>query len=306
MFLNRRGFTHFFRCNKCGYELVCKNCSVSLTYHRNDNRLRCHYCGWSTTPPQICPECGSVEIGTRGFGTEFIEAETKAKFPNAKILRLDTDSLKSKEELLEKLEEFKQGKYDILLGTQMVAKGLNFPKLELVGIIMADAGLHMPDFRASERTFSLITQVSGRAGRYFPDGKVYIQTYSPSKEPVYFACRNKINEFYDYELQQRQMLDFPPYCRLIRLIFRSFDKRAAFETAIEASKILKENATRGVEIIGPAECPIEKINSNYRYNILLKGTSIIPLQAAARKLAFDYKHNSKVYIEFDVDPVNLL
>lgn len=310
LFLNRRGFTHFFRCNSCGFELVCKNCSVPLTFHKNENRLRCHYCGWSTIPPESCPQCGSLDIGSSGFGTEYIEAETKAKFPNAKILRLDTDVLKNKEELLTLLEDFKQGKYDIMLGTQMVAKGLNFPKLELVGVILADAGLHMPDFRSGERTFSLITQVAGRAGRYFPDGKVIVQTYSPGREPVFFACNNKIEEFYDSELQQRELLDFPPYSRLLRLVFRSFNKTLAEETAVNAAKILKENipagTKKGVEIIGPAECPIEKINSSWRYQILLKSSSIVPLQTMARALLFNYKHNQSVYIEYDVDPVSLL
>ncbi len=306
LFLNRRGFTHFFRCNQCGYELVCKNCSVPLTYHKAENRLRCHYCGWSTYPPESCPQCGSFEIGTSGFGTEYIEAETKAKFPNARIIRLDTDALKNKEELLEKLEDFRQGKYDIMLGTQMVAKGLNFPKLELVGVILADAGLHMPDFRAGERTFSLITQVAGRAGRYFPDGKVIVQTYSPGRGPVLYACQNRIEDFYGSELSEREMLDFPPFSRLLRLVFRSFNKGLAAETAHDAARILLEGAPRGMEIIGPAECPIEKINSSWRYQILLKGSSIVPLQTAARKLLFEYTHNQNVYIEYDVDPVSLL
>ena len=306
LFLNRRGFTHFFRCNSCGYELVCKNCSVPLTYHKSDNRLRCHYCGWSTIPPQSCPQCSSLDIGTSGFGTEFIEAETKAKFPNARIIRLDTDALKNKQQLLDSLEDFRQGKYDIMLGTQMVAKGLNFPNLQLVGVILADAGLHMPDFRASERTFSLITQVAGRAGRYFPDGKVIVQTYSPGREPVLFACQNKVNEFYENELSQREMLEFPPFSRLLRLVFRSYNKVLAHDTAAEAAKLLNKDKTRGVEIIGPAECPIERINSSWRYQILLKATSIIPLQAVARKLLFEYTHPQQVYIEYDVDPVSLL
>lgn len=306
LFLNRRGFTHFFRCNSCGYELVCKNCSVPLTYHRNENRLRCHYCGWSIIPPESCPDCGSLDIGSSGFGTEYIEAETKAKFPNARIVRLDTDVLKNKEQLLSTLEDFKQGKYDIMLGTQMVAKGLNFPKLELVGVILADAGLHMPDFRASERTFSLITQVAGRAGRYFPDGKVFVQTYSPNREPVLYACQNRIEDFYTSELQQREMFDFPPFCRIVRLVFRSYNKTLAAQTAEDARKIMQEKATKGVMIIGPAECPIEKINSSWRYQILLKGKSIVPLQALARKIAFDYTHNQNCYIEYDVDPVSLL
>ena len=306
LFLNRRGFTHFFRCNQCGYELVCKNCSVPLTYHKTENRLRCHYCGWSTYPPESCPQCGSLDIGSSGFGTEYIEAETRAKFPNTRIVRLDTDILKNKEELISTLEDFRNGKYDIMLGTQMVAKGLNFPKLELVGVILADAGLHMPDFRAGERTFSLITQVAGRAGRYFSDGKVIVQTYSPGKGPVLYACQNRIEDFYGSELAERQMLDFPPFSRLLRLVFRSFNKGLASETARDAVKILSDGAPRGMEIIGPAECPIEKINSSWRYQILLKGSSIIPLQTAARKLLFDYTHNQNVYIEYDVDPVSLL
>lgn len=306
LFLNRRGFTHFFRCNSCGFELKCKNCSVPLTYHKSENRLRCHYCGWSTYPPESCPQCGSFDIGSSGFGTEYIEAETRAKFPNARVMRLDTDILKNKDELLTSLEDFRQGKYDILLGTQMVAKGLNFPNLQLVGVILADAGLHMPDFRAGERTFSLITQVAGRAGRYFPDGKVIVQTYSPGKGPVLFACQNRIEDFYGTELAEREMLDFPPFSRLLRLVFRSFNKALAAETAQDAVKILSDGAPRGMEIIGPAECPIEKINSSWRYQILLKGSSIVPLQTAARKLLFGYTHNQNVYIEYDVDPVSLL
>ena len=306
LFLNRRGFTHFFNCNMCGYELKCKNCSVPLTYHKSENRLKCHYCGWSTVPPSSCPSCGSIEIGSSGFGTEYIEAETKAKFPNAKIVRMDTDILKNKDELLTTLEDFRNGKYDIMLGTQMVAKGLNFPNLELVGVILADAGLHMPDFRAGERTFSLITQVAGRAGRYFPDGKVIVQTYSPGQEPVYFACTNKLPDFYNWELEQRRLMEFPPCSRLVRLVFRSYDKANARETALQAFKILSEKSSKGVEIIGSAECPIEKINSSWRYQILLKASSIVPLQAMARSLLSDYTHNQNVYIEYDVDPVSLL
>lgn len=306
LFLNRRGFTHFFRCNSCNFEIVCKNCSVPLTYHKNDNRLKCHYCGWQTQIPQVCPNCGSMDIGTSGFGTEYIEAQTKAKFPNAKILRLDTDIIKDKKELLQKIEDFRECKYDILLGTQMVAKGLNFPNLQLVGVILADTNLHMPDFRASERTFSLITQVSGRCGRYFPDGKVFIQTFSPDNLSITCACNNQIEQFYSKEIELRKMMCFPPFSRMIRIVFRSFEKSKALETAIQAAQILNNNSPRNVELIGPAECPIEKINSNYRIQILLRASSIIPLQSMVRKLAFEYTHNQNVYIEYDVDPVNLL
>lgn len=306
LFLNRRGFTHFFRCNTCGFELKCKNCSVSMTYHKFENRLRCHYCGWSTFPPSICPQCSSIDIGYSGFGTEYIENETKTKFPEAKVLRLDTDSLTKKGELSEKLDAFRKGEYDILLGTQMVAKGLNFPNLQLVGVILADTGLHLPDFRAAERTFALITQVSGRAGRFFPDGKVFVQTYNPFKEPIKFACEGKTDEFYRHELSERKMLMFPPYSRLVRLVFRSMSQKKAESCAEGAAAILSEGIGNKGEVIGPAECPVFMQSNNYRYQILLRSNNISVLQKAAENLLYNYTHTSQVYIECDVDPVSLL
>lgn len=306
LFLNRRGFTHFFRCNTCGFELKCKNCSVSMTYHKFENRLRCHYCGWSTFPPSICPQCSSIDIGYSGFGTEYIENETKTKFPEAKVLRLDTDSLTKKGELSEKLDAFRKGEYDILLGTQMVAKGLNFPNLQLVGVILADTGLHLPDFRAAERTFALITQVSGRAGRFFPDGKVFVQTYNPFKEPIKFACEGKTDEFYKHELSERKMLMFPPYSRLVRLVFRSMSQKKAESCAEGAAAILSESIGNKGEAIGPAECPVFMQSNNYRYQILLRSNNISVLQKAAENLLYNYTHTSQVYIECDVDPVSLL
>lgn len=306
LFLNRRGFTHFFRCNSCGFEMVCKNCSVPLTYHKNENRLRCHYCGWSTEPPASCPQCSSLDIGYSGFGTEYIETETHAKFPNARIVRIDRDSLTKKGELQEKIDAFRNGEYDIMLGTQMVAKGLNFPNLQLVGVILADTGLHLPDFRAAERTFALITQVAGRAGRYFPDGKVIVQSYNPLREPVRFACENNINAFYSYELQQRKILGFPPFSRLVRLVFRSSFQNQAEANADQAAEILSKFLSEKAEVIGPAECPLLKISGNYRYQILLRGNNIALLQKAAAHLLYDYSHPQSVYIECDVDPVSLL
>src|SRR5574344_1979503 len=306
LFLNRRGFTHFFRCNSCGFELKCKNCSVSLTYHKNEKRLRCHYCGYSVEPPQQCPQCGSVDVGYSGFGTEFIEAEVKAKFPLARTLRIDTDSITHKGELQEKIDSFRRGEYDILLGTQMVAKGLNFPGLQLVGVVLADTALHLPDFRAAERTFSLITQVAGRAGRFFPDGRVIVQSYSPDREPIAYAVKGDSDSFYKSELAQRELLGFPPYVRLLRLVFRSQAPNAAQLAADGACAILKGIAPENVEILGPAECPLEMINNNYRMQILLRAKTIAPLQEMASKLIWGYTTPKNVYIETDVDPVNLL
>lgn len=306
LFLNRRGFTHFFRCNTCGFEMKCKNCSVSMTFHKSENRLRCHYCGWHILPPSSCPKCGSLDIGYSGFGTEFIEAETAQKFPNARIVRVDTDSVSKKGELQNKIDAFKKGEFDIMLGTQMVAKGLNFPNLKTVGIILADTALHLPDFRATERTFSLITQVAGRAGRFFPDGKVFVQTYNPENQAISFACSANTEGFYDFEINQRKLLSFPPFSRLIRLVFRSSNQIKAQMTSEDAANLIENLKIPGVEILGPSECPLSKISQNYRFQLILRGEKIVPLQNAVRKLLFDYRHPQEVYIECDVDPVSLL
>lgn len=322
LFLNRRGFTHFFRCNSCGFELKCKNCSVPLTFHKAEKRLRCHYCGYSVSPPQSCPECGSLDVGYSGFGTEFIETEVKAKFPNAKVVRVDTDSVSHKGELQEKISAFKKGDYDIMLGTQMVAKGLNFPNLKLVGVVLADTGLHMPDFRAAERTFSLITQVAGRAGRFFPDGKVLVQTYCPDSPPIAYAVEGKTKEFYDSELKTREMLDFPPFSRMLRIVFRAPSELQAENTAKNAALILNQvlenlksqksssekikKAASETEILGPAECPLSKIAANYRQQVILRGSDISILQYLASVLVQNLKLQSENYAEYDVDPVSLL
>ena len=317
LFLNRRGFTHFFKCNSCGKSLECKNCSVSLTYHKSEKRFRCHYCGWTMESQSSCPYCQSHDIGYYGFGTEFIEKEVEAKFPGITIERLDTDSLESKEDFAEKLENFRNGKTSILLGTQMVAKGLNFPGLKLVGVVLADTGLHMPDFRANERVFSLLVQVAGRAGRFFPDGKVIVQSFYPERPAIRFACENNIEGFYEWELEQRQMLFFPPFSRIISLVFRSASKEKSEEAAISAFDILEielENAKSGKiiedsywdEILGPAPAPLAMVAQNHRSQILLRATDIKFIHKAVERFLNDYKAIPAVYIEVDIDPLNLL
>lgn len=319
LFLNRRGFSHYFRCNTCGFDMKCKNCSVSMTLHKKDRRLRCHYCGWSTEQPDKCPECGSLDIGYSGFGTEYIENEVKAKFPLARVLRLDTDSVSAKE-LPQKIDEFKNGEYDILLGTQMVAKGLNFPNLKLVGVIQADTGLHMPDFRASERTFSLITQVAGRAGRFFPDGKVLVQTYNPLNEPIDYAVHGETEKFYESEIEARKMTGFPPFSRMIQFVFRSSSEEVSEVMADKGGSLLGDILDKlkkkvppkiaeqcdEIEILGPSECPVYKINDNYRNQIILRGQNMQIMQAMAREFLYGYKTPGNLYIECDVDPVTLI
>ncbi len=306
IFLNRRGFTHFLRCNTCGYSMVCKNCSVPLTLHRGDGVMKCHYCGWQIRPPESCPECNSLDVGYAGFGTEYIEDEVRSLFPGYSVQRVDTDTVRGKDRLKTALDKFRRGETDILLGTQMVAKGLNFPGLRLVGIALADTGLHMPDFRAAERTFSLIVQVAGRAGRYFPDGRVLIQTWSPNNPAIVYASRCDIEGFYAHELEQRRALGFPPFSRLIRLVFRSKREKTAETGAAGAAAILEPLVRGHGELMGPAECPLSLISGNYRHQILLRGEKITPLIRAVNTFRSEYKPVSALYIEVDVDPVHLL
>ena len=305
LFLNRRGFTHFFRCNSCGYQLVCANCSVTLTYHKRENRLRCHYCGYSVAPPAQCPSCGSLDTGYSGFGTEYIEHEVASRFPNARVLRVDADSLSKKGELEQKIAAFERGEADILLGTQMIAKGLNFPRLALVGVVLADTTLHLPDFRASERTFALITQVAGRAGRFFKGARVVVQSYTPTYPAIRLAAQGKPDEFYEGELSMRQMQRFPPYSRLVNLTFRSPDETLCQKAADDAAAIIAK-CSPDVELLGPAECALSRVSGSWRWHILLRGPHSRPLQNAARLLLSRYKPPKDVHIEVDTDPTGLL
>lgn len=308
LFLNRRGFSYFYRCRTCGYELKCTQCSVSLTYHKSRGRAVCHYCGYSAPPPTACPGCGSLEAGFAGFGTEAIEEEVRRTFPELRVARADADSTSAKGSLKATLDEFRSGKVDILLGTQMVAKGLNFPGVRLVGVVLADTGLVLPDFRAAERTFSLIVQVAGRAGRYFPDGRVIVQTFRPTENAVLKACALDVEGFWAAELAQRELLGFPPYSRLIRFVARSKDAAKADAAAARLASLAARLLPPGTEILGPAECPLSVIASNARRHLILRGPSMGPLHAGARRVlrAWEEDRVAGVYLEADVDPVSLL
>jgi primosomal protein N' (replication factor Y) len=308
LFLNRRGFAHFYHCPSCGYEQTCKHCSVSLTWHKSRGRAVCHYCGYTEPPPEACPKCGSLEAGYRGFGTEMIEEEVQQTFPDLRIRRADADTAGKKGGLEHTLELFKAGIVDILLGTQMVAKGLNFPKVRLVGVVLADTGLHLPDFRAAERTFSLIVQVAGRAGRYFPDGKVIVQTLRMGDPVISRSCALDVEGFFRAELAQRQSLNFPPYTRLIRFTARSRDQSRADSAVKRLASLAKPLLPRDADMLGPAECPIGIIAGNFRRQLLLRGPNMGTLHSAARLALERYEKgkDAKVYLEVDVDPVNVL
>jgi primosomal protein N' (replication factor Y) len=309
LFLNRRGFAYFYHCDKCGFELTCKHCSVSLTWHKNKGRAVCHYCGYETPPPRACPSCGSLDAGFRGFGTEMIEEEVRRAFPDLRVRRVDADTAAKKGGGLEEsLAMFRSGAVDLLLGTQMVAKGLNFPGVRLVGVVLADTGLHLPDFRAAERTFSLLVQVAGRAGRYFPDGKVLVQTLRPNDPVIVRACALDVEGFFAAELEQRRELGFPPYSRLIRFTVRSRDPGKATAAAHRLFESCRSFLPPDAGILGPAECPVALIAGNYRMQLLLRGANMASLHAAAGRTltAYEQGKDSAVYVEVDVDPVSML
>ncbi|GHV75470.1 primosomal protein N' [Spirochaetia bacterium] len=308
LFLNRRGFAYFYHCKQCGYELSCKHCSVSLTYHKSKGRAVCHYCGYSVVPPKACPECGSLEAGFTGFGTEMIEEEVGRTFPELLVQRADADTTGRKGSLAETLDVFKAGGINILLGTQMVAKGLNFPGVRLVGVVLADTGLHLPDFRAAERTFSLIVQVAGRAGRYFPDGKVIVQTLRPNDPAITRACALDVEGFFAAELAQREMLGFPPYTRLIRFTVRAKEAARADGAINRLAKLAAPLLPPDADVLGPAECPIGIIAGNHRRQLILRGKGMGTLHASAKAIldAYEKGRDTKAYLEVDVDPVSLL
>jgi primosomal protein N' (replication factor Y) len=312
LFLNRRGFSYFFFCRSCGADMKCRNCSTSLTYHKSQDMLVCHYCGYKTKPHHSCSECGSLDVGYAGFGTEQVEETVRNRFPQWTIARLDGDTVATKGVLETTIRDFRQGKIDVLLGTQMIAKGLNFPGVRLVGLVLADSGLHMPDFRSAERTFGLITQVSGRAGRFSDDGKVLIQTFNPKSKPIQLAALGQIDQFYDYELSVRRTLAFPPYSRMIRLVYKSKNYSKAMEAAtialrslnrwLESQKIPSQN----VEILGPADAPLSLIGGVHRIHILLLSEQFSLIHSATDVAIHHSSKVSGVNVEVDVDPVSLM
>ncbi|MFO7731608.1 MAG: primosomal protein N' [Spirochaetia bacterium] len=308
LFLNRRGFSYFFHCRSCGYEMKCSHCSVNLTYHKGKHRMVCHYCGYSRRPVDVCPECGSLDIGYSGFGTEKIEEDIRQLFPQLRIARVDTDSTRKKGSLQAILKDFKAGEYDLLLGTQMVAKGLNFPKVRLVGIVLADSALNLPDFRAGERTFNLIVQVSGRAGRFMEEGRVLVQTYKPQVSAIKKAVEHDLARFYEEELDIRRQLMFPPFYRLFRIVVRGRDKGRVLSViehiAVQLAPVEQVDST--TEVLGPSPCPIEVIAGNYREQLLIRSKNFGKVHSFLYQWHLSFERPGAVHVEIDVDPVSLL
>ncbi|OCX61415.1 primosomal protein N' [Lysinibacillus sp. AR18-8] len=270
LFLNRRGYSSFVLCRDCGTVVQCPNCDISLTYHRTTEKLKCHYCGYEEHVPQICPQCQSDHIRYFGTGTQKVEEELYKLFPEARVLRMDVDTTKHKGAHEEILETFGAGHADILLGTQMIAKGLDFPNITLVGVLSADTSLHLPDYRAAERTFQLLTQVSGRAGRHDKLGEVIIQTYTPEHYAIDLAKTQEYEPFYEREMFLRRRSNYPPYYFVALIQLSHEDVMMAAEYAGRVADWLRGNLSNQVAIIGPTTASIARLQNRYRYQCLIK------------------------------------
>ncbi|MGE7841901.1 primosomal protein N' [Lysinibacillus sp. NPDC093712] len=270
LFLNRRGYSSFVLCRDCGTVVQCPNCDISLTYHRTTEKLKCHYCGYEEHVPQICPQCQSEHIRYFGTGTQKVEEEIYKLFPEARVLRMDVDTTKHKGAHEEILQAFGEGQADILLGTQMIAKGLDFPNITLVGVLSADTSLHLPDYRAAERTFQLLTQVSGRAGRHDKPGEVVIQTYTPEHYAIELAKVQDYEPFYEREMFLRRRSGYPPYYFVALIQVSHEDVMMAAEYAGRAADWLRGNLSNQVSIIGPTVASISRLQNRYRYQCLIK------------------------------------
>ena len=309
LFLNRRGWSSSLQCPECGFVAECPNCSVSLTYHRAAQQLMCHICGHIEAAPKKCPqtECGNVAIRFSGLGTEKVEAALEKGFPSARVKRMDSDTLKRKEDYRRILGDFRTGKIDILVGTQMIAKGLHFPNVTLVGIIHADLSLHIPDFRAGERTFQLLTQVAGRAGRGEVEGEVYVQSFTPFHPAIQYARRHDYVGFYEQEIEFRQQLNYPPVGRvaLLTLRGRSEDrvKFVADHLRREMDTVAKELGE--VVVAGPAPAPLLRAENFYRYQIMLRTSRMPQLSRKLSSLRETFQIPEDLRLVIDIDPMSL-
>lgn len=305
LFLNRRGYSRALICPDCGHVLTCPHCSSALTYHRTEELMRCHLCDHVEPAASRCPACGSPKIRWRGFGTQRAEEILKNIFPDAVAVRLDADTMSKKNEFRKILSDFRAGKIDILLGTQMIAKGLDFPRVTLVGILDADLSLHVPDFRAAERTFQLLVQVAGRAGRGDLEGEVLVQTFTPHAAPIQFAKRADFDEFLEDELERRKEFGYPPLRHVIRHLFRGQNAELVEETADRWAEFLEQNAPDLCEIRGPAPCPTEKIQDNYRFHIWYFCDNVVRASSRLVQLRDAFPWPQDVIDLLDVDPADV-
>src|SRR6184192_2783506 len=306
LFLNRRGFSTSLLCSDCGEVRNCPNCSVALTFHRHIARLSCHLCGHTAAVPKKCPACGKDALIYAGFGTEKVESTVAHIFPKATVRRMDADSMTRKEAYRETLRNFRTGKIDILVGTQMIAKGLHFPNVTLVGIINADLALHLPDFRAGERTFQLLTQVAGRAGRGETPGEVFVQSYTPFSPSIQFALHHDFAGYFQQELEFRERCNFPPFKHAILITARSAHRERGKFSAETLRRKLRKALPEEFSVGEPAPAPLEKLSGQYRFHILLRGGAIMRLSRLIRETLDKLPMPEDVAVAVDVDPYQLL
>ena len=302
--LNRRGYSSMLTCKDCGEVIKCPNCDISLTYHKTSNTLRCHYCGYGTKVQDRCPNCYGRSLTMYGLGTEKLEEELVKKF-NARVVRMDLDTTTSKKAHSKIIKDFLEQKYDILVGTQMIAKGLDFPNVTLVGVINADASINIPDFRSSEYTYQLLSQVSGRSGRDKKEGIVIIQTLNPEHYSIKYAKDHDYDGFFNYEMRIRKKLGYPPYYYLTLIKILSRDYQLCMKEANKVGEFLRKNLPSDVIVLGPSIASTFKVNNIYHFQCIIKYKKEDDIKGVLRTIDNIYKVNTKVRIEMDIDPVRL-
>jgi primosomal protein N' (replication factor Y) len=307
LLLNRRGFSSFMTCRACGERLECPNCSVTLTYHRRDRRMLCHYCNFSSRVPERCPKCDSDHIQFLGTGSERVEDELHGAFPRARIARIDRDTVGGKRDYETILAKFRGHEFDILVGTQMIAKGHDIANVTLVGIVSADSGLGLPDFRAAERTFQLLTQAAGRAGRGNSPGIVLMQTINPDHYAVRFAAEQDYEKFYTKEIEFRRLMHYPPFGAMANIIVRGTREEEALARSAALGRLLNPPPP-DVKILGPAAASLARLKNEYRYQMLIKTSSrkrLNEVLGQVRRYATEEKWNP-TSLMIDVDPMTIL
>ena len=307
LMLNRRGFSTHIRCLQCGNVLFCPHCAVALTFHQEEQEVLCHYCNFHMAIPTFCAQCKHPLVKYSGVGTEKVESEVARIFPKARVARLDTDTTRKKGAHERILAQFRAQEIDILVGTQMIAKGFDFQHVSLVGIINADTGLLLPDFRSAERTFQLLTQMAGRTGRGKEQGTVFIQTYSPNHYSILYASKHDYSGFFEEEIARRRALKYPPFTKLINLIFRGKKEQGVREQSFQFRKLLeKELEGTNIELIGPAPLPLYRLRGHYRWHLMLRGSDLRPMRTALQTALEARKRKMGIYLAIDVDPVTIL
>ena len=305
LLLNRRGYSTVVTCKNCGYTYECPHCDITLTYHKTSNNLRCHYCGYTLIKSDTCPKCQEKALDDRGLGTEKLEQEIKKEFPECRVIRMDADTTRNKGSHEDIINRFKNHEFDILLGTQMISKGLDFPLVTLVGIINADTTLNMPDFRSAERTYSLLSQVSGRAGRSGLLGEVILQTFNPDNFTLKCVKDNDYMKFYNYEMTNRHKLNYPPYYYITSIKIASKNYEMASKEILKVKRYLDTNLSNNIIILGPSTAAVFKINNVYRFQIILKYKKEPNLMLILKKLDEMYMNNNNVNIEIDNNPLQV-